>query len=68
MSSAGIVVRTWRKWRTAEAVQQAETRLKHKAILGTVAQGRAGHGSLKKPDTTLLAERRGRGWYRCKLQ
>ncbi len=42
MSDAGIVVRTGRKWRAAEAVQQAETRLKHKAILGTMAQGRAG--------------------------
>ncbi len=41
VSDAGIVVRTGRKWRAAEAVQQAETRLKHKAILGTVAQGRA---------------------------
>ncbi len=46
VSGAGIVVRTGRKWRAAEAVQQAETRLKHKAILGTVAQGRAGLGSL----------------------
>ncbi|KAK0146184.1 hypothetical protein N1851_014501 [Merluccius polli] len=42
VSGAGIVVRTGRKWRAADAVQQAETRLKHKAILGTVAQGRAG--------------------------
>ncbi len=47
VSGAGIVVRTWRKWRAAEAVQQAETRLKHKAILGTVAQGRARLGSLR---------------------
>ncbi len=47
VSGAGIVVRTGRKWKAAEAVQQAETRLKHKAILGTVAQGRAGLGSLR---------------------
>ncbi|RXN04375.1 reverse transcriptase [Labeo rohita] len=46
VSGAGIVVRTGRKWRAAEAVQQAETRLKHKAILGSVTQGRAGLGSL----------------------
>ncbi|KAK0146299.1 hypothetical protein N1851_014401 [Merluccius polli] len=45
VSGAGIVVRTGRKWRAADAVQQAETRLKHKAILGTVAQGRARLGS-----------------------
>ncbi len=47
VSGAGIVVRTGRKWKAAEAVQQAETRLKHKASLGTVAQGRAGLGSLR---------------------
>ncbi|RXN32649.1 reverse transcriptase [Labeo rohita] len=46
VSGVGIVVRTGRKWRAAEAVQQAETRLKHKAILGSVTQGRAGLGSL----------------------
>lgn len=46
VSRAGIAVRTGRKWRAAEAVQQAETWLRHKAILGTVAQGRAGLGSL----------------------
>lgn len=45
VSGAGIVVRTGRKRRAADAVQQAETRLKRKAILGTVAQGRAGLGS-----------------------
>ncbi len=39
--------KTGRKWRAAKAVQQAETRLKHKSILGTVAQGRAGLGSLR---------------------
>ncbi|XP_059199347.1 uncharacterized protein LOC131979398 [Centropristis striata] len=45
VSGAGIIVRTGRKWRAVDAVQQAESRLKHKAILGTVAQGRAGLGS-----------------------
>ncbi len=47
VSGAGIVVRTGRTWKVAEAVQQAETRLKHKAIIGTVVQGRAGLGSLR---------------------
>ncbi|XP_029359637.1 uncharacterized protein LOC115044643 [Echeneis naucrates] len=45
VSGAGIVMRTGRKWRAANAVQQAELRLKHKAIRGTVGQGRAGLGS-----------------------
>lgn len=34
------------KWRAMEGVQEAETRLKHKATLRTVAQGRAGLGGL----------------------
>jgi len=34
-----------RKWRAAEGVQQAEIWLKHKALLGSVAQCRAGLGS-----------------------
>lgn len=38
----GIVLRTGRKWRAAEAVQPAEARLKHKNLVGSVAQGRAG--------------------------
>lgn len=46
VSGAGIVVRTGRKLRAADAVQQAESQLKHKSILSTVAQGRAGLGIL----------------------
>lgn len=46
VSGTGIVMRTESEWRAAEAVQQAETRLKHKAILGTVARGRTGIGYL----------------------
>lgn len=39
VSRAVISVRTGRKWRAVEAVQ---IRLSHEAILGTMAQGRAG--------------------------
>nr|XP_021326229.1 uncharacterized protein LOC103909868 [Danio rerio] len=46
ISGAGIVARTGRKWRAAEAVEQTETQLKHKANLEAVAQGRAGLKSL----------------------
>lgn len=42
VSGAVISVRTGRRWRAVEVVQQVEIRLRHKAILGTVAQGRAG--------------------------
>ncbi len=39
-------MRTGRKWKAADAVQQAGARLRHNALLGTVAQGRSGFGSL----------------------
>lgn len=59
MSGAGIVVKTGRKWRAADAVMQAEARLKHKALLGSVAQGRAGLGRMALPryDTASGKER-----------
>lgn len=45
---AGIAVKTRSKCRAADAVQKAETQLEHKAILGTVGQGRAGLGRLTR--------------------
>ncbi|KAL3972927.1 tetraspanin-7 [Sarotherodon galilaeus] len=47
---AGIEVRTGRKWRAAEAVDIAVSRLQQRVIVGTVAQGRAGLGSSRKPN------------------
>lgn len=41
VSGAGIVVRTGRKWKAGEAVQQVEDCLQHKVFLGSVARGRA---------------------------
>lgn len=38
-------MRTGKKWRTADAVQQAETWLRHKAVLGTMVQVKDGFGS-----------------------
>ncbi|XP_061896833.1 uncharacterized protein LOC133645919 [Entelurus aequoreus] len=49
VASAGIVVKTGRKWQAQEAVSRAEARLRHKTLLGTVARGRAGLGSFPKP-------------------
>lgn len=43
--NAGIAIRTWRKWKAAKEVQQAEARLKHKVLLWSVAQGSVGLGS-----------------------
>ncbi|XP_038131552.1 uncharacterized protein LOC119776958 [Cyprinodon tularosa] len=48
VSSASITVRTGRKWRAQQAVNQAEARLRHSVIVGSVAVGRAGLGSLTK--------------------
>lgn len=41
MSSNGTEVRMGREWR---AVEVAESRLRHKALLGNVAMGQAGLG------------------------
>lgn len=58
---AGIVVRTGRKWSASRALTEAEDRLHHADIVGTVAVGRLGLGcstriSWKKADPK---ERRG---------
>lgn len=57
MSTAGNVARTGRKWKAAEAVQQAKAKLKHKALFGTVAQGRAGLGSSTPTCCNTASER-----------
>ncbi|XP_049897834.1 uncharacterized protein LOC126388657 [Epinephelus moara] len=49
VSSAGIEVRTGRKWKAHEAVNQAEFRLQHSELVGTVASGRSGLGSNPRP-------------------
>ncbi|KAI8479507.1 hypothetical protein Bbelb_373930 [Branchiostoma belcheri] len=49
VSSAGITVRTGRKWKAQEAVDKAESRLRHSVLVGTLAVGRAGLGSCPKP-------------------
>ncbi|RXN33229.1 reverse transcriptase [Labeo rohita] len=41
VSSAGIKVRTGRKWSAQEAVNQAETRLRHSVLVGSVAFDKA---------------------------
>lgn len=42
VSSTGIEVRTGRKWRAQEAVDQAEAQLQHRVLVGTVKSGCAG--------------------------
>lgn len=46
VSQAGIEVRTGRKWRAKEAVDQAESRLCHRELVESVATSRAGLGSI----------------------
>ncbi|KAL1249583.1 hypothetical protein QQF64_020588 [Cirrhinus molitorella] len=46
---AGIDVRTGRKWRAQECLEVAESRLRHRALVGTVATGRAGFGMFPQP-------------------
>ncbi|XP_069139210.1 uncharacterized protein [Argopecten irradians] len=44
---AGVEVRTGRKWSASKAVDEAESRLRHKDIVGTTAVGRQGLGTSK---------------------
>ena len=49
VANAGIEVRTGRKWRAEEAVQEADARLRHRSLVGVVTRGRAGLGSFPTP-------------------
>ncbi|XP_056097411.1 uncharacterized protein LOC130076370 [Rhinichthys klamathensis goyatoka] len=49
VAQAGIEVRTGRKWRAAVAVDDAESRLRQRVLVGSVAHGRAGLGSRRTP-------------------
>ena len=44
VAAAGIQIRSGRKWSAKRELQVAEERLRHKAILGSIAKGRAGLG------------------------
>ena len=49
VASAGIVVRTGWKWKAQEGLEVAQSRLRHRALVGTVATGRAGLGAFPQP-------------------
>ena len=57
---AGIEIRTGRKWKAEEAVAEAESRLRHQDLVGTVAQGRLGLGCVTRSSwkSANTAERR----------
>ena len=49
LAQVGVVVRTGKKWSTKAAVQDAESRLRHKDLMGVVVHGRAGLGMFPTP-------------------
>ena len=51
MAKAGIQVRTGRKWRVEEAVQEAELRRSQRRLVGVVTQALAGLESFPTPQT-----------------
>ena len=57
---AGIEIRTGRKWKAEDAVAEAESRLRHQDIVGTVAHGRLGLGCVTRSSwkSANTAERR----------
>lgn len=46
---ARVAVKTGRKWRAEVGVEQAESRLCHGVLVGTVARGRSGLGAIAAP-------------------
>lgn len=60
VANAGIQVRTGRKWRAEDAVQEAEARLRHRNLVGVVTRGRAGLGSFPTPQLNINGKERWR--------
>ena len=63
VSQADIEVRTGRKWRAQEAVDQAESRLRHKDLWQLAVQV---WEQLRQSTTTNLRARKGRTWFNVK--
>lgn len=49
IATAGILVKTGRKWKAQEAINRAEARLQHIILFVNTAVGWAGLGSFPKP-------------------
>lgn len=49
VSTAGILVKTGRKWQAQEVVGRVEPRLWQSILVGTVAMGQVGLGNFPKP-------------------
>ncbi len=61
---ANIVVKTGRKWKASGALKEAEERLQHADIMGTVTQGRLGLGVITRASWKEAGQRTGKGWCR----
>ena len=48
VKNAGIILKTGRKWKVEQAVQQATERLEHQDIIGTTTTGRQGLGCVTR--------------------
>lgn len=64
VAKAGVVVKTGRKWNVQVAVLDAESRLRHKELVGVMAQGRAWGCSQHHLATGSVKGRRSAGRYR----
>ncbi|XP_060938981.1 uncharacterized protein LOC133018922 [Limanda limanda] len=60
VAKAGIQVRTGRKWRAEDAVQEADARLRHRSLVGVVTRSRAGLGSFPTPQMNTRGKERRR--------
>lgn len=57
VSAAGIEVRTGRKCKAGEALEVAESRLRQKELVGSVARGRAGLGYFPQHQSHKITSR-----------
>lgn len=64
VAQAGVKVKTGRKWKADEAVTQAESRIRHRVLVGAVTRGRAGLGTFQCNSTRRPRGRRDSDWCR----
>lgn len=55
MSRGGMVVKSGKKWKGGDAVQQAKAHLQHKALLGNMGSGRAGLRSVPSSQSSNIS-------------
>lgn len=63
VATAGILVKTGRKWKAQEPIDRADSRLQHNILVGNMAVGQAGLDSYVFAMTKTDEERNVK-WYR----